>query len=251
MVAAIHAYVSAMKNTLIFIIALLFSIQTFAAEELKPDVIETLKKSVPGGIIEKTALTKYSGLFEIITPDRIYYTNENGSFLIAGNIIDLASHTDVTRRNWERLGDFKYSTLPLYDAIKTVRGSGARTLVTFEDPNCLYCKKLHRELQKLSNVTIYTFIVPILSENSYIKAAEIWCSDEKLRPKMWSIAMSNQENLQIENQTENCEVPFKRNIALYKKIRAVGTPAILFPSNERLSGYQTRETIERYLKPEN
>jgi hypothetical protein len=144
-------------------------------------------ESGPGKLQPKTWVDKDTGhrIWNLV-PDTqstsLYFTKN--AFSPDGDTMLFIASEDVTRCNWERLADFKYSTLPLHDAIKTVRGNGARTLVTFEDPNCLYCKKLHRELQKLSNVTIYTFMVPILSEDSHTKAAEIWCSNEGLRSKI-------------------------------------------------------------------
>ena len=32
----------------------------------------------------------------------------------------------------------------------------------FEDPNCGYCKRFERDLQKVDNVTVYLFLYPIL-----------------------------------------------------------------------------------------
>jgi thiol:disulfide interchange protein DsbC len=35
-----------------------------------------------------------------------------------------------------------------------VRGNGKRKLAVFADPNCGYCKRFEKDLQKLDNVTI-------------------------------------------------------------------------------------------------
>ena len=48
-----------------------------------------------------------------------------------------------------------------------------QVIATFEDPNCGYCKRLARDLQKLENITIYTFLLPILSEDSVKKSKQI------------------------------------------------------------------------------
>lgn len=56
-----------------------------------------------------------------------------------------------------QLSAIDFSTLPLDQAVKTVKGNGKRILVTFEDPNCGYCKKLGKELVPVNDVTIYTF----------------------------------------------------------------------------------------------
>ena len=51
-------------------------------------------------------------------------------------------------------------------------------------PNCGYCKRLAKELQKLDNVTVYVFLYPILSEDSVRKSKQIWCSAD--RSKAWN-----------------------------------------------------------------
>ena len=67
---------------------------------------------------------------------------------------------------------------PLEDAIKQVRGNGELTLVSFEDPNCFYCIKLDKMLNLLDNVTLYTFLIPLLSDDSVIKSRRIWCAPD-------------------------------------------------------------------------
>ena len=72
-------------------------------------------------------------------------------------------------------GSIELDKLPLQDAIKQVRGNGELILVSFEDPNCLYCIELDKNLNRLDNVTLYTFLIPLLSEDSIAKSRRIWC----------------------------------------------------------------------------
>lgn len=236
-----------MSRISVFFIFILSFCSSCGAEVLSAAAVNSVKKMVPGGVIERIEQTKYSGLVELVTPSRIYYTDAKGSFLLHGNIFDVEAQTDVTRQRWERLAEFEFSTLPFSDAIKTVRGDGSRLIATFEDPNCGYCKRLFRELSKLENVTIYTFLTPILSEDSYLKSAAIWCAGEDIRSKMWSVVMSSNLKVQPAIKQERCDLPLDRNISLSKKLRIKGTPAILFFSNERLSGYQTSSKLEKLL----
>jgi hypothetical protein len=65
-----------------------------------------------------------------------------------------------------------------------VRGNGKRKLAVFEDPNCGYCKRFERDLQKVDNVTVYMFLYPILSQDSADKSRNIWCAKDKA--KAWT-----------------------------------------------------------------
>jgi len=59
-----------------------------------------------------------------------------------------------------------------------VRGNGARTLAIFSDPDCPYCRRLEAEMTSLTDITIYTFLMPIASlhPEARSKAIAIWCS---------------------------------------------------------------------------
>ena len=64
-----------------------------------------------------------------------------------------------------------FASLPFDHAIMTVQGNGSRKLAVFADPYCPYCRTLERRLSELSDVTIYTFLFPILTPDSKPMAA--------------------------------------------------------------------------------
>jgi thiol:disulfide interchange protein DsbC len=197
-----------------------------------------------GTPIEKLTPTGHAGLVEILTPSGIFYTDQKGSFVIFGaTIVDTAKEENLTSKAWEGYGTFKFNELPLNDAVKVVRGDGKRVLVTLEDPNCGFCRKLMTELQKVDNVTIYTFLVPILSKDSHEKVRNIWCAPD--RAQAWLNYMG--PGTAPAPAPASCQNPIERNLALYKKLRANGTPAMLFTDNKRISGFVAADRIEAKL----
>ena len=72
------------------------------------------------------------------------------------------SRRNLTEERVDKLTAIKFDALPLKDAFTIVRGNGKRKLAVFEDPNCGYCKRFERDLQKVDNVTIHMFLYPIL-----------------------------------------------------------------------------------------
>src|SRR5439155_18507148 len=84
-----------------------------------------------------------------------------------------------------------FATLPLDDAVKTVRGDGTRVVAVFSDPNCPYCKVLDGELAKLDNVTLYTFLVPWISpdrtaaETAWARANPTRAQDTAVLDRNW------------------------------------------------------------------
>ncbi|NBO85598.1 MAG: DsbC family protein, partial [Burkholderiaceae bacterium] len=103
------------------------------------------------------------GLFEVQVNNEIFYTDSKAKYLIQGEMIELATGTNLTAKRQEDVNRIKWSELPQANAIKIVRGNGSRQIAVFSDPNCGYCKRLEKTLQQLDNVTIYNYLIPILS----------------------------------------------------------------------------------------
>src|SRR4029077_16059322 len=113
----------------------------------------------------------------------IFYTDAKGDFLMAGSIIDLKTKENVTEARLRQEKAGKWDTLPLDNAIKIVRGNGSRKIAIFEDPNCGYCKRMERDLQGVTDITVYVLLYPILSPESVTQSKAIWCSAD--RGKTW------------------------------------------------------------------
>ena len=64
-----------------------------------------------------------------------------------------------------------FASLPFKDAVVWKNGNGKRRIAVFADPNCGYCKRFERGLQELKDVTVYTFLIPILGGDSAEKDA--------------------------------------------------------------------------------
>lgn len=226
-----------------------FAAPTFAADD--PN-IETIKKNAakslaPSGGIEKVTKSQFADLYEVLTPRGIVYTDKAGNFIIHNAvIIDSKTDANLTEKRMDEISKFKWSDLPLKDAIKIVNGNGKRVIATIEDANCGYCKKLAPELAKLPDTTIYTFVVSVLGPDSTKMGRNVMCADNKAAT--WLALMRDNKT---PDDGKLCETPLERNSILYSKLRVMGTPAILFQSGERIPGYATVDRIEEKLKKTN
>jgi len=187
--------------------------------------------------------TPVPGLYEIVIGNDVLYADATARYLIQGEIVDLKTGTNLTEQRSHDLNRIKWSDLPLNDAIKVVRGKGTRQIAVFADPNCGFCKKLEKSFLQLDNVTIYTFLVPLLSADSATKSKQIWCAAD--RNKAWNAWM-------LENQAPtgpgDCGTPLDRNTSLAKKLGVAGTPAMFFVDGSRIAGAVPLAQIEKKLK---
>ena len=193
--------------------------------------------------IDEVSKTPMNGLYEIRVNDSdIFYTDAEGNFLIQGNLIDTRAKRNLTEERVTKLSDIDFDALPLKDAFTQVRGDGKRKLAVFEDPNCGYCKRFERDLQKVNNVTIHTFLIPILSADSVEKSKNIWCAKDK--NKAWlDWMMRDQPAAKASCDTSALE----RNLAFSKKYKITGTPTVFFANGTRVPGAISAQEIEKQL----
>jgi thiol:disulfide interchange protein DsbC len=203
-------------------------------------IIKHTIESRMGGIkVESVAKTPYLGLYEVRLDGEILYTDEKMTYIFSGNIIDAKTMQNITEKRLRDLSAIKWENLPLESAFKTVRGNGKRMLAIFSDPNCPYCKRFEKDLAKVDDVTIYTFLYPILSQDSHDKSKAIWCSADK--SKAWSELMLNG----TVPAAARCDTPIESNLALGHKYHVTGTPTLFFANGERVPGAIPAEQIEK------
>jgi thiol:disulfide interchange protein DsbC len=221
------------------------SASTATRDALTRQLAPKLERVLGPDVVEKVMPSRHAGLYEVLTPRGIVYTDKTASFVSFGPIVDTVNQVNLTERRMQDFSRFVFNDLPFKDAIKTVKGNGSRVMATFEDPNCGFCRKLMTEVEKLNDVTIYTFLVPILGPDSAVKSAAIWCAKDQ--SATWTGFMTGATALPA-TANGNCETPLERNTALQRKLRITGTPAILFPDNTRTPGFVTADVIEAKFK---
>ena len=206
----------------------------------------SVKKAVEaklGSRVTSVTKTSYLGLYEVYADGQIIYTDDKVSALMIGALIDGKTMKNITDERMQKLTAIKFTDLPLELAVKQVRGDGKRAFATFEDPNCGYCKKLAKDIAKLDNVTIYTFLYPILSPDSLEKSKQIWCSADKA--KAWNDWMVEGKPLTGKSDCDTTAV--QKTVETGRKLAINGTPTIFFSDGERIPGAVPIAKIEAKL----
>jgi len=229
-----------MLRKLLPLALMLVSAWTATADEA--DVKKAMEAKL-GAKVESVTKAGYLGLYEVFSDGNIVYTDEKATAFVVGPLIDGKTMKNVTEERMRKLTAIKFGDLPLERAIKQVRGDGKRVLATFEDPNCGYCKRLAKELLKLENVTIYTFLYPILSEDSVRKSKQIWCSADRARA--WNDWMVDGKAPACKEDCDTSAVA--KNQEYGRKLNISGTPTMFFGDGERVPGAIPLARIEQKL----
>jgi len=183
------------------------------------------------------------GLYEVLIGGELYYVDAQVNFVIAGRMFDARTREDLTQKRIDTALKVDFKSLPLDRAIKTTRGNGSRTIVTFEDPNCQYCKRLWQTMGDLKDVTIYTFLYPILSADSNAKSKAIWCSKDRVAA--WDQYMVGGKAPAA--AADGCKHPIDENVALGRSLGINGTPTIIFADGSRAAGALPVPMIEQRI----
>ena len=208
------------------------------------NVRKAFQAKFPTMKVETVTRMPFPGLYEVVFDGQVVYTDEKLTYLMTGNLYDLrnAQESNLTSARLSQLASGALVKAQP-NAIKRVKGSGKRVVYTFEDPNCGYCKELQKELNKMTDVTIYTFLLPILSPDSAEKSKAVWCAKD--RAKTWDDLM-NKASLPA-NAVKTCATPIEENQALAKRFGVRGTPAVYLANGQQVGGFLPADKLEQAL----
>jgi len=229
------------------IAASLLLMSSIAAAADEASIRKAVQAVYPKIKVESVSKTPFTGLYEVFIDGQILYTNDNFTWFIAdGRLVDAKNRKELTSARLDELTKISFDALPLEQAIKVVRGNGSRKLAVFSDPDCPFCKKLEqKELQPFTDITIYTFLLPLegLHPDAANKSKTIWCAPDRI--KAWNDWILNG---QLAKSVASCDTPLEKNAELAKKLGITSTPTLFFADGKRMLGAYPSKDIEKALK---
>lgn len=229
------------KKSLALLVLAAMAASSFAADTPEALIRKNIEPKLRDGMKIETIKPTPFGLYEVIAGGDILYVDKTGEYLFIGEVINNKQQRNLTKDRIEELSKVNFKDLPFDLALKTVKGNGKRQLAMFEDPNCGYCKRFRQTVLKdVDNVTIYTFMLNILSEDSIVKSRNIWCAAD--RNKAWDDWMV--DNKPAPAAPADCANPHTKVAALGRKLHISGTPAIYFADGSRIPGVIDLKTLE-------
>lgn len=198
-----------------------------------------LLKNYPDTVINDITPTPMVGLYEVVMGRSVAYTDTGGRYLLFGSLVDGLEKTDLTKKRKETTLRTEMSNLPLNQSIKIQQGDGSRSLVVFTDPSCPFCRQLEPELEKLTNVTIHYFLLPLTADTAD-KTQSIWCAKDRVAA--WKSAINGKQIA-----TARCQTPFVDIAALARRVGANGTPTMLSADGRTLQGFNEASGIAAFI----
>ena len=232
-----------MRSIYKLIIFAVITSSTLAWGSPESNVLQKLKTNYPGVSFMAVKTTPSPKIYEVQIGKKVMYTDEGGNYFFP-TMIEMKTKRNLGDERNEDLARIDFNSLPLGDAIKTVKGNGKRTIAIFSDVDCPYCSKLEQTMQGVTDITIYTFLLPLdqLHPQARDKSISIWCSSDK------SAAWENAMKTKLIPKEDVCANPIERNVQLAKKLNIYGTPAMIFRDGRIIPGAAELPQIDSYLK---
>lgn len=227
---------------------MVFGASFFAAPAYADKVIDGLKTTLrqrlgSDTVVKEVSKTPIPGIYEVFAGSQIIYVDASGRYALLGNMVDMQSSVNLTEQRLSDLNRIDFAKLNLSNAIKYVKGTGARKIAVFADPNCGYCKRFESELKNIDNITVYSFLYPILSDDSVQKARSLWCSKNRTEAwQNWMVAGKKP------SAAPTCDTSaLDKNLALGRQLGVNGTPTIFLSDGRRLPGAVPAKDLESAL----
>lgn len=231
-----------MTGAALLVLGLLPSLAVAQEAAIRKNLSERLPNLPKIEEVQKTAIP---GIWEVRIGTDLFYTDDQASYLFTGDLIDTRTRANLSKERIDKLTAFDFAKLPFKDAIAIKQGTGARKMAVFVDPNCGYCKRFERDVAALKNVTVYTFLFPILGPDSTTKSRDIWCAKDPV--KTWRDWMLNGTVPPSTAGTKCDTAALDRNTELGRKHRVQGTPAAVFEDGSRAPGAIATDELEKRL----
>ena len=217
--------------------------QAAPVDKALSEFVVRFKARNPSTQVASVRRSPIPNLYEVVMGRNIAYVDESGRFAIFGNVWDMEEQRDLTESKKAELDRVDLSQLPSKSAIRTVKGNGRRSVVIFADPLCGYCKQMERDLTKVTDITIDTYVLPILGPESVRLTRAITCAPDPRAA--WSAWMLKSE--QPPPPADTCVGKGHDVVKFAESQRIRGTPTLVSSDGRRSPGALPLEKLATWL----
>lgn len=150
----------------------------------------TLQRVFPNSPVQAIAKTPIPGVLETAIEGQVFYISEDGRYILGAPLIDARTNCNLTEASVAQVNAIPFDKLTLEWAIKWVKGTGARRIAIFEDPDCPYRRTLEQTLKSVDNLTVYIFLYPIdrIHPDAAAKSRAVWRAPDRAGPSVgWPV----------------------------------------------------------------
>lgn len=242
----------------LFFTLLYFQSSVFGADKkvlTKEEAIEVLRVLDPDIKVLSVEQAPVEGLWEVAIDSRggkgMVYIDFAKKNILIGNILNIATKTNLTKKKFDEINRIDTSLIPLDDALVMGNPDAKHKVIVFDDPDCPYCVKLHQEMkqviEKRKDIVFYLKMFPLrqIHPQAYEKSKTIVC--EKSNEK--AIKLLEDAYAKKEIPKPSCDTTvIDENIKLAEKLGINSTPTLIFDDGRTARGAIKAEELIKLIE---
>lgn len=193
-----------------------------------------MTKKFPDVQVDAVRPSPMKGIYEIVMGGDIAYVSADGKFLIAGDMYEIDSRTNLTEAGRQKTRVETLAKLDEREMIVFKPATVKHTITVFTDVDCGYCRKLHSEISQLNDlgVQVRYLAYPRAGPGTedWRKMEAVWCSKD--RKNAITEAKAGREV-----KAAQCSTPVAKQFKLGEQMGVRGTPAIFTSTGDYIGGY--------------
>ena len=226
----------------VLVLSLLSACGVLADED---QITKAIAKAMPSIKVDSVRPSEVKGLYEITVGANIFYTSEDGKYLIQGKIFDLAARKDITEA---KLAEARIAAIHKLGEERMITFNAKikkYDVYVFTDIDCGYCRKFHSEIDQYlaEGISVHYIFFPRAGKDSdsYKKAVSVWCAKDR---NAALTAAKKGDNL----KTATCANPVDQQMALGLEVGVRGTPMIVSSKGVAFPGYLPPKQLAEALQ---
>ena len=184
-----------------------------------------------------------AGLKQAIVNGEVYYFSPDGSFVIRGDLLEVASKKNRTDEVRQTLRQELLKELDPAEAIVFAPKNPKHVVNVFTDLDCGYCRKLHEQVAQYNaqgfEVRYYPWPRSGTAGDTFERTRAVWCNKD---PK--KALTDAKQGLPVQPASAQCADPVAKYYAIGQRLGIQGTPALFAPNGAQLGGYVPPEQIQ-------
>jgi len=222
-------------------LVLVTAMQAMAAA-LSPNETRILRQAVqahdPAAQVAMPASSPVTGMYLTSIDGVSGYVSADGRYFIVGDMLDLASHSNVTEEFRQATRRSLLEKVAPNESILFAPAKPKHTVIVFTDVDCPYCRKLHSELAELQarGIAVRYMAFPRSGPNTkaWKTMAAVWCSSDR------RAALTRATRGDVVTAGSSCsDTAIAKQYALGQQLGIPGTPMVVLSDGTSLGGYMS------------
>ncbi len=203
-------------------------------------------RRIPGVRAEDVRPSPVAGILEVARGAEIFYVTADARHVFAGDLYDIDAEQNVSDLRRREARSALLAGVPESQTIIFGPRDAKYTVTVFTDIDCGFCRKLHNEVPKYNELGIrvrYLFY-PRSGPNteSWNKAVSVWCAKDR------NDALTRAKRGEQIPEARCGKTPVERDFEIGQEMVVTGTPAIVLPNGDMVSGYRSAPALLTLLQ---